>query len=218
VTQPTLTYVWRIKVEAIAAKHEELKLAKSSLADATTALTNFEASYNHVLTEEDFIGYAKKCVQPAFDKYNNLFLFAGDAALAQAKKAFQACKLFDVLHLKSGPSHKSLFRLIDDLIHFDFPEFDEEFRDQMKEEVPELLNLATTLQHYLEGKEVIPSTREGERTNGETTGNFMQCRCIPTSTRARTEADRWGIRRRWRRWIYRSGSSNTSCYCCRTSQ
>jgi hypothetical protein len=87
----------KVKVEAIAAKHEELKLAKSSLADATTALMNFEASYNHVLTEEDFIEYAKKCVQPAFDKYNNLF--ADDAALAQAKKAFQACKLFDVLHL-----------------------------------------------------------------------------------------------------------------------
>jgi hypothetical protein len=44
--------------------------------------------------------------------------------------------------------------LIDDLIHFDFREFDEEFRDQMKEEVPELLNLATTLQHDLEGKDV----------------------------------------------------------------
>jgi hypothetical protein len=145
------------KVAAIAAKQEELKLAKSSLTDAKAALANFEAAHDNVLTEEDFISYAKKCVQPAFDKYTSLF--TEDAALARAKKAFCACKLFDVLYLRSGPSIESLNRLIDDLVHFDFPEFDDNFREKLKKEVPELLALATALEHNLEGEDAVAETK-----------------------------------------------------------
>jgi hypothetical protein len=47
--------------------------------------------------------------------------------LMRAKRAFSACKLFDPFFLASDPSINALNALADELVHFGYPEFDEDF-------------------------------------------------------------------------------------------
>ena len=96
-------------------------------------------------------------MKPAFDKYESLF--ENDEDLKRSKKAFLACKLFDVLYLRSGPSHESLGRLIDDLKCFGFPEFDENYLTQRKRETPERLQLAASMTHNFEGEDATKEMR-----------------------------------------------------------
>ena len=108
-------------------------------------------SYGNILTEEDFIEYAKKCTRGAFLKYKKLF--EDDQTLVRIRKANRACKVFDVLFLRSGPSVDTLNRLIDELAHFEFKEFNEEFLQKMKDEVPKLLKLVDSMPYNFEGED-----------------------------------------------------------------
>ena len=128
---------------------EELREAKKLVLASEKDVKEFESDYDNILTEEDFIEHAKACGKGAYDKYTQLF--SDDQALARARKAFRACQVFDVLYLRSGPSIERLYRLIDELIHFDFSEFDEGFRNNMKKEVPALIKLVDGMKYDFEG-------------------------------------------------------------------
>ena len=117
--------------------------------DCAAKLEKFKAEYSNVLSEDDFIEYAKECVKDAFIKYRSLF--ATDANLARTRAAFRACKVFDVLHLKTGPSHESLERMVDELANFGYPEFNDEFLQCMKDEIPLVLKLVTETKYNFEG-------------------------------------------------------------------
>ena len=138
-------------IESLKVKRDELKAATDRLAAANSA------SYGNVITEDDFVQYAREKMKPAFDKYESLF--ENDQDLKRCRKAFLACKLFDVLYLRSGPSHESLGCMIDDLKCFDFVEFDENFLTQMKREIPELLHLAASMPYNFEGEDATKEKR-----------------------------------------------------------
>jgi hypothetical protein len=57
----------------------------------------------------------------------------------RAKRAFSACKLFDPFFLASDPSINALNALADELVHFGYPEFDEDFIIELKKEIPEAI-------------------------------------------------------------------------------
>jgi hypothetical protein len=62
--------------------------------------------------------------------------------LMRAKQAFSACKLFDPFFLASDTSIDALNALADELVHFGYPEFDEDFIKELKKEIPEAIKYA----------------------------------------------------------------------------
>ena len=112
------------------------KRAASEAADVLivieeTKLADFKSKYNNIFTEENFVEYAIKCVQVAFNKY--IILYTEDVHLIGTPKALPTCKVFDILFLQSRPSvDECNKRLIDKLIHLAFPEFDPVFLQELK--------------------------------------------------------------------------------------
>ena len=94
------------------------------------------------ISEEDFLSYAKTKVKCAFEKLNKLFNEDND--IVQTNKALSACKVFDILFLRTRPSIANLKLMIDDLSCFNFPEFTDDFLKNMKAELPSLMDLAIT--------------------------------------------------------------------------
>lgn len=87
------------KIEEVKVDIADAKLIEEECKDS---LKGFESDHAGLFTETDFIEYAKKCVAGAREKYQSLF--SDDTNLARLKKAYRACKVFDVLYLRSGPS------------------------------------------------------------------------------------------------------------------
>ena len=94
------------------------------------------------ISNKDFMNYAKRKVNGAFLKVEKLF--NQDDYVALTNRALSGCKVFDILILKTKPSIVDLKLMIDDLTYFTFPEFTDEFLNNMKDELPSLLNLATS--------------------------------------------------------------------------
>ena len=107
--------------------------------------------------EDDFIEYAKECVNGAFFKYRDLF--ASHANLARTWAAFQACKVFDVLYLKTGPAHESLEHMVDELANSGYPEFNYEFLQCMKGEIPLVLKVVTEMKFNFEGEDATKEAK-----------------------------------------------------------
>ena len=75
-------------------KKEEVKEAKELLEQHVKNSDKFVSDYDNVLTEEDFVDHAEQCVAGSLNKHFKLYL--EDTILARTRKAFCACKLFDM--------------------------------------------------------------------------------------------------------------------------
>lgn len=120
-------------------------MAQKTIVDeeCKTKLQEFISELGNVLIENNFVELGQKYTQPPFEKCNSLI--TEDKVLLWPQNAFQSCKVFDIPYLKPWPSHETLFCLIDKLVQFESPEFALEFLLSLKKEVPELLNLSTSL-------------------------------------------------------------------------
>ena len=85
-------------------------------------------------TVDDLVGYGKARVQPALTYYLGLFL-KRNGDLFRFCKAIKATKIFDPFVLAVLPL-ESLAEMIDELSHFQYPEFNQEFLDGKKKEDP----------------------------------------------------------------------------------
>ena len=137
--------------QSIKEKQKEIDSAKATLNKAKAAFERMKKVYDNVLTHDDFISHAKKVARPALAKYNSLF--EQDKHLKRIRQALISCKVFDILHLKSGPSLTSLHRCIDNLKHFEFDEFDDDFLGELKKELPDLLRLVNEIEYDFEGED-----------------------------------------------------------------
>ena len=82
------------KIEILGEKKEEVKEAKELLEQYVKNLDKFVSDYDNVPTEEDFVDHAEQCVAGSLNKHFKLYL--EDTILARTRKAFCACKLFDM--------------------------------------------------------------------------------------------------------------------------
>lgn len=148
----------RLELESMVnAKREDVQAAEELVVLEESKLAKFKNSYGDVITEDDFVDYAKKCVNASFEKYSRLF--TGDPNLSRVRKALLACKIFDILYLRSGPSHDECHRMIDELVNFCFAEFDDDFIQGLKDEVPDLLTLANSIHYNFEGEDAEKEKR-----------------------------------------------------------
>jgi len=124
------------------AKRDELEDSEEILSSVKEELRTLDEKLGPI-TEDDFVEYCKSVTQGAFLKY--LKLFDEDRELIRVRKAFRACQVFDILYLHTDPSTETLGRMLDELINFGFPEFDEAFIAGMKNELNQLLDLTKHL-------------------------------------------------------------------------
>ena len=126
---------------------------RNELTDAIkfAEMLEFQKKYEGIVTEEIFLEYANKFVKSAIEKY--IKLFRDDEHLRRIRRAFRGCKVFDVLFLQSNPqpSLGTLHRLVDELVHFGFQEFTTTFIEDLKKEIPTLLELVRNMHYNFEG-------------------------------------------------------------------
>jgi hypothetical protein len=135
-----------LKAAQLTAARDRLKKAGDSLAEKQTEIELLDSGLGPT-TKEEFVQYGKGVAQAALEKYKKLFQVIRPPGtditdLMRAKRSFQACKVFDTLYLATDPPMEVLYSLVDDLEYFDYPEFDEEFRADLKKEIPEAIQLA----------------------------------------------------------------------------
>lgn len=133
------------------AKNSDLTAAEKEADTLQMKLVQFQKKYGGLITEKDFMEHAKKCVEASIRKYKRLF--ENDTRLRDLRRAYRACKLFDVLYLQTNPSHDQLRRMIDELCHFGFKEFTPTFLAELKNEIPALLDLVQNMEYNFEGKD-----------------------------------------------------------------
>ena len=121
---------------------------KGRVKEKETMISESESEHRNTLTEDNFVNYTKSCVEGTFDKYHDLF--SEDEDLVRVHKAFQSCKLFDVLFLCSGPSVESLEHITDKLVHFEYEELDDDFLQSLKKDISKLLKLMHTMPYKFE--------------------------------------------------------------------
>ena len=145
--------------DRIAAESIELESAKKAAEELQIGLVELQKKYEGVMTEEDLMAHAIKCVKTAIDKYTKLF--RDDAHLCRVRRACRACKLFDVLFLlETQPSLDTLYRMVDELPQLGLKEFTPAFIAELKTEIPALLNLVQGMQYNFEGEDAV---KEEER-------------------------------------------------------
>ena len=131
-------------------KAAELVEFEKALNTSQEALLALQAKLGPI-SEEDFMNYAKSKVNCAFEKLDKLFNEDND--IVRTNKALSACKVFDILFLRTRPSIANLKLMIDDLSCFNFPEFTDDFLKNMKAELPSLLDLVTTYEFDFDDKD-----------------------------------------------------------------
>jgi hypothetical protein len=94
------------------------------------------------ITEKDLLKHAEEVVEPVLKMYKSLLQEVSELHqkvpdLMRAKRAFPACKLLDPFFLASDTPINALNALADGLVHFGYPEFDEDFIKELKKEIPE---------------------------------------------------------------------------------
>jgi hypothetical protein len=135
-----------LKTAQLAVARDRLKKAGDALAEKQSELEELDSGLGPI-TKEEFVEHGKAVAQGAFDKYKKLFQAtrapgAVMSDLMRAKRAFQACKLFDPFYLATDPPMTVLSSLADDLEFFAYPEFDNDFLAKLKEDIPEAIRLA----------------------------------------------------------------------------
>lgn len=136
-----------------AEKEDALAEIKENISKPEEDIGAVKRNIGGLVSMNDYLQYAKSCVDVAYTKYKELF--ENDADRKRIRKAFLACKVFDVLYLrgKSMSDKDELYRLIDDLANFEFVEFSPIFLEGLKRELPLLLNLVKTMPYDFEGAE-----------------------------------------------------------------
>ena len=92
------------------------------------------------LTAAEFEAFGRAAVQPGYDYYTKLYRTVG-GQMYPLRQALRAAIVFDPLKLKVM-SRLTAELLVDDLKHFGFPEFTLAFFDNLKAELPKLLEHA----------------------------------------------------------------------------
>ena len=92
------------------------------------------------LTAAEFEAFGQAAVQPGYDYYTKLYRTPG-GQMYPLRQALRAAIVFDPLKLKVM-SRLTAELLVDDLKHFGFPEFTLAFFDNLKAELPKLLEHA----------------------------------------------------------------------------
>jgi hypothetical protein len=92
------------------------------------------------LTKDDFVEYGKAAVEPGFDYYKGLYNDPS-GEMYQIKEAFRAATVFNALVL-AELTLPTAELLVDDLKHFGFNEFTGPFLENLKRELPLLLQHA----------------------------------------------------------------------------
>ena len=128
-----------------------MELETEPVEESDKNVVNFVSDHSDILTKEEFEEYYKICVQTAIDKYQQLF--SVDLNWLRVRKALHACKIFDTLYLQYGTSHYFLFRMIDELAHLNFEDFDESFLWKTKKKFPTLLALVHEMHYNFEGED-----------------------------------------------------------------
>jgi hypothetical protein len=134
------------KPSALATARDKLKTTSDNLKNKQEELEHLDKKLVQI-TEKDFLKHAEEVVEPAFKKYKSLLQEVSEPHqklpdLMRTKRAFSACKLFDPFFLASDPSINALNALADELVHFGYPEFDEDFICALKKEIPEAIKYA----------------------------------------------------------------------------
>jgi len=92
------------------------------------------------LSEAEFEAYGRAVVQPGYDYFTKLFRLPNGEMWA-AKMAYRGATVFDALKLRTMDVTTGSL-LVDNLVHFNFPEFTGDFRAHLKAELPLLLQHA----------------------------------------------------------------------------
>ena len=92
------------------------------------------------LSEAEFEAYGRAVVQPGYDYFTKLFCLPNGEMWA-AKMAYRGATVFDALKLRTMDVTTASL-LVDNLVHFNFPEFTGDFRAHLKAELPLLLQHA----------------------------------------------------------------------------
>ncbi|GFH49215.1 hypothetical protein CTEN210_05691 [Chaetoceros tenuissimus] len=108
------------KKEELEAKKKEIDEKKKELAEHEDELLELDGTFDGLISEDDFIEYCKDIAKVVFDKYEKLF---SDESIRKAQKAFNACKIFDILWLQDGQTVDEIKGHIDELKNFGFKEF-----------------------------------------------------------------------------------------------
>jgi hypothetical protein len=135
------------KPSALATAPDKLKATSDNLKNKQEELEHLDKKLGQ-RTEKDFLKHAEEVVAPAFEKYKSLLQEVSKPHqklpdLMRAKRAFSACKLFDPLFLASDTSINAMNALANELVHFGYPELDEDFIKELKKEIPEAIKYAT---------------------------------------------------------------------------
>ena len=108
------------------------------------------------LSTDSLINHAKSIGQPAIDYYNKVYNTEADDCY-NVRQIVDTSQIFNPIFLKGKSDTEIvtvLHPLVDKLIHFDYPQFTEDFLNQMKKEIPRLLN---EVNRYHDFDEIKPS-------------------------------------------------------------
>ena len=145
-------------VDSLDERRAALADEKDCLDELKRELLEFKEKHGGMVTEEDLRQYASECVEGALKKYKSLF--TDDPQLKRARRAYRACKLFDILFVKDQrPTYDSIHRMIDDLKFFEFKEFTDDFLRSMREEIPEYLKLVEEMHFNFDGDDIEETNR-----------------------------------------------------------
>ena len=118
------------------------------MANLQVDLQAYNQLFGPAITEAEFLKLAVDVVAPGFAKYKKLLLLPHPGPgeqlsdLMKAKHAFKACKLFDPMFLKTEPSAQALEVVTENIKFFGFRHFTDEFIQNMKAEIPAVIELA----------------------------------------------------------------------------
>eukprot|EP00957_Ditylum_brightwellii_P048049 3648940-Ditylum_brightwellii.AAC.1 len=95
-------------------------------------LEKLDSDLDEIIIEEEFVQHCKEIAGAVFDKYKAL---PNNVHVKKAKRAFMACKVFDIFYLQDSPDTDALKRMVDELSNSGFVEFkNPQFINRMKSE------------------------------------------------------------------------------------
>ena len=94
------------------------------------------------LTAAEFEAYGRAVVQPGYDYFTKLFV-ASNGEMWGIKMAYRGATVLDALKLATMDLATASL-LVDNLEHFNFPEFTLDFRGHLKAELPLLQRVMAT--------------------------------------------------------------------------
>jgi hypothetical protein len=119
-------------------KKDELKKRNDELRSAVEECDEFEAKFTH-RTQDELRNYSRSLIRPVLDYYENLFNHeSGDNY--NTRRTVAAARLFDPFFLQDHSNDLvTLNALADDLKHFKYRQFSQDFILSLKRELPRLI-------------------------------------------------------------------------------